>query len=44
MKKIIIALLCVASYGVASAQQLPLFSQYYFNSFIYNPAHTGQEA
>jgi len=29
---------------VVSAQQLPLFSQYYFNSFIYNPAHTGQEA
>jgi len=44
MKKILIALLCVASYGVVSAQQLPLFSQYYFNSFIYNPAHTGQEA
>lgn len=44
MKKLIIALLCVASFGVASAQQLPLFSQYYFNSFIYNPAHTGQNA
>jgi type IX secretion system PorP/SprF family membrane protein len=44
MKKILIVLLCAASYGVASAQQLPLFSQYYFNSFIYNPAHTGQEA
>lgn len=43
MKKIIIALLCVVSYCVASAQQLPLFSQYYFNSFIYNPANTGQE-
>jgi type IX secretion system PorP/SprF family membrane protein len=29
--------------GVAKAQQLPLFSQYYFNSFIYNPALAGED-
>lgn len=29
--------------NLAQAQQLPLFSQYYFNSFIYNPSHTGLE-
>lgn len=40
MKKLL--LLCVLGIGTfAQAQQLPLFSQYYFNSFIYNPSHTG---
>lgn len=40
MKKLI--LLFVFAIGTtAQAQQLPLFSQYYFNSFIYNPSHTG---
>jgi type IX secretion system PorP/SprF family membrane protein len=42
MKKTLItfALAVVASAGI-KAQQLPLFSQYYYNRFIYNPAFTG---
>ncbi len=40
MKKLALLIL-VAVGSVAQAQQLPLFSQYYFNSFIYNPSHTG---
>jgi len=40
MKKL--TLLFILGLGtMAQAQQLPLFSQYYFNSFIYNPSHTG---
>lgn len=40
MKKL--TLLFLFAFGtLAQAQQLPLFSQYYFNSFIYNPSHTG---
>jgi type IX secretion system PorP/SprF family membrane protein len=44
MKKLLITTLAALSLQIASAQQLPLFSQYYFNSFIYNPSHTGQKA
>ncbi|MFZ5553275.1 MAG: PorP/SprF family type IX secretion system membrane protein [Bacteroidota bacterium] len=42
MKKIIYtsALIVAATVG-ANAQQLPLFSQYYYNPFLYNPAFTG---
>ncbi len=35
----VIALLVVSS--TVFAQQIPLYSQYYFNKFIYNPALTG---
>ncbi|MBK6526124.1 MAG: PorP/SprF family type IX secretion system membrane protein [Crocinitomicaceae bacterium] len=44
MKKTLItfALAVAASAGI-KAQQLPLFSQYYYNRFIYNPAFTGVE-
>ena len=44
MKKItcIVALLSALSSQV-NAQQLPLFSQYYYNRFLYNPAFTGVE-
>ncbi|MBK9192175.1 MAG: type IX secretion system membrane protein PorP/SprF [Crocinitomicaceae bacterium] len=45
MKKYLIttglAMLAIVS---AKAQQLPLFSQYYYNRFIYNPAFTGVES
>lgn len=40
MKKIIVTLAVFASASLA-AQQLPLYSQYYFNPFLYNPAMTG---
>lgn len=45
MKKILItfAFAVIASVGV-KAQQLPLFSQYYYNPFLYNPAFTGIES
>lgn len=41
MKKIILSVITVALVGKVSAQQLPLFSQYYNNTFLYNPATTG---
>ena len=41
MKKIFILLAGIFLSAQLSAQQLPLFSQYYFNSFVYNPAHAG---
>lgn len=40
MKKILLSLAVLATLGL-SAQQLPLYSQYYFNPFIYNPSMTG---
>jgi type IX secretion system PorP/SprF family membrane protein len=43
MKKLGIILFGILLTAESKAQQLPLFSQYYFNSFIYNPAHTGLE-
>ncbi len=44
MKKSIYTIMLVAITGVTTAQQLPLFSQYYYNPFIYNPGFTGQSA
>lgn len=43
MKKryIITALLLLAGFSKISAQQLPLYSNYYFTPFIYNPAQSG---
>ena len=45
MKKIIYTLSLVLILGAnAIAQQLPLFSQYFYNRFLYNPAFTGVES
>lgn len=41
MKKILYTIALTVLTGAASAQQLPLFSQYYYNPFIYNPGFTG---
>ncbi len=42
MKKFLLTgLVIVAITGTVGAQQLPLYSQYYFNTFLYNPATTG---
>ncbi len=43
MKKryIITALLVLAGFSKISAQQLPLYSNYYFTPFIYNPSQSG---
>jgi type IX secretion system PorP/SprF family membrane protein len=42
MKKLILASIAVCSLvGSGMAQQLPLYSQYYYNQFLYNPAATG---
>jgi type IX secretion system PorP/SprF family membrane protein len=43
MKKLIIIALAIGIFSESKAQQLPLYSQYYFNSFIYNPSQTGLE-
>ena len=43
MKKLILLIAILGIFGQSNAQQLPLFSQYYFNSFIYNPSHSGLE-
>ncbi len=40
MKKVLLLGLLLSA-SVASAQQLPLFSQYFHNEFIYNPAWAG---
>ena len=42
MKLYALLALIIASANVY-AQQVPLYSQYYFNKFIYNPAFTGHE-
>jgi type IX secretion system PorP/SprF family membrane protein len=42
MKKLIILTLAAVSFTVASfGQQVPMYSHYYFNKFLYNPAMTG---
>lgn len=42
MKKLFLPVLVLCSLaGTGYTQQLPLYSQYYFNQFIYNPAATG---
>lgn len=40
MKKLLLAV-TVLSFGALKAQQLPLYSQYYFNQMLLNPAKTG---
>ncbi len=43
MKKLIILTLAAVSFTVASfGQQVPMYSHYYFNRFLYNPAMTGE--
>jgi len=45
MKKIIYTIVLLITLAVNSgAQQLPLYSQYFYNRFIYNPAFTGTES
>ncbi|OFX56045.1 MAG: hypothetical protein A2046_04205 [Bacteroidetes bacterium GWA2_30_7] len=39
--KIIITIICLISISLAKAQQLPIYSQYMFNSFLINPATAG---
>lgn len=41
MKKILYISILTGLTGVTSAQQLPLFSQYYYNPFLNNPGFTG---
>jgi type IX secretion system PorP/SprF family membrane protein len=42
MKRIIITLIVgISLVAELSAQQIPLYSQYYLNPFLYNPARTG---
>jgi type IX secretion system PorP/SprF family membrane protein len=42
MKKLLLTGLVIGAItGIVSAQQLPLYSQYYFNTFLVNPATTG---
>ncbi|PCJ63911.1 MAG: hypothetical protein COA58_14870 [Bacteroidetes bacterium] len=43
MKKLLLIITAFGLCNQSSGQQLPLFSQYYFNSFIYNPSQTGLE-
>lgn len=43
MKNSIYTLILAGLASVSSAQQLPLFSQYYYNPFIYNPGFTGSD-
>jgi len=43
MKKLILLSAILGFFIQSQGQQLPLFSQYYFNSFIYNPSHSGLE-
>lgn len=45
MKRILkttITLIAVGVSTIISAQQIPLYGQYYFNRFLYNPALTGE--
>lgn len=37
----LMTLLFAASYTIGTAQQYPVFSQYYFNELVINPAYTG---
>src|ERR1044072_5125756 len=42
MKKLFLTSILAGSIiGSVNAQQIPLYSQYYFNTFLYNPATTG---
>jgi type IX secretion system PorP/SprF family membrane protein len=43
MKRILPVILLIAICNIDSiAQQIPLYSQYYLNPFVYNPARTGE--
>jgi len=42
MKKLILILLICLIGQLATAQQVPFYSQYFFNPFIYNPSFTGK--
>lgn len=44
MKKVLIVIaFAVLGFTQASAQQVPMFSHYYYNQFLYNPALAGAE-
>jgi type IX secretion system PorP/SprF family membrane protein len=43
MKKLAFILILIALKQMASAQQLPIYSQYLYNKFLINPAHAGSD-
>jgi type IX secretion system PorP/SprF family membrane protein len=43
MKKLAYILALIAFGQIASAQQLPIYSQYLYNKFLINPAHAGSD-
>ncbi len=43
MKKLAFILLLIGFHYMASAQQLPIYSQYLYNKFLINPAHAGSD-
>jgi type IX secretion system PorP/SprF family membrane protein len=43
MKKLAFILIILISWQLASAQQLPIYSQYLYNKFLINPAHAGSD-
>ncbi len=43
MKKLTFILILIALWHSASAQQLPIYSQYLYNKFLINPAHAGSD-
>ena len=44
MKKYVLYIIFLAQYAAISAQQMPWFNQYTYNSYIYNPARAGAES
>jgi len=43
MKKLVLIIIAFGVYGMLSAQQLPVYSQYMFNRMLINPGVTGSE-
>ena len=43
MKKLALIIIVFAYWQLASAQQLPIYSQYLYNKFLINPAHAGSD-
>jgi type IX secretion system PorP/SprF family membrane protein len=43
MKKLAFLFILIAMGKLASAQQLPIYSQYLYNKFLINPAHAGSD-
>ena len=43
MKKLLFILSLLVAIQMASAQQLPIYSQYLYNKFLINPAHAGSD-